>query len=159
VRAEDAGSGLAGRSRLVRFVLDRARRLEAPGALPAPRYFAGLYAEPESWSIVADAFAGFGRLSRERELPILVLIFPYLDDLERYQYAPLHRQVAGAARANGLEVLDLYPAFRPHGAAALRLSRSDTHPNRRAHGIAAERLQAWIRSRDAREPAGTADGS
>ncbi len=135
------------RSRLASFVADRvaAPAPESPGQTP-PRYFARLYDEPESWGIVEQGFAGFARVSDESGVPVVVVIFPYLDDLRQYQYADLHARVAREAASRGLRVLDLLDVFLGRDASQLRISRADTHPNERGHALAAERIRAYLRT-------------
>jgi lysophospholipase L1-like esterase len=131
-------------SKLISLLIDRLNTTRMPGALRPARFFVALYRQPQSWSIVADGFAGFGAIAQESKLPFAVVIFPYLDDLEPYAYRAIHAKVAREARANGLDVIDLLESFTGHDVERLRLSRRDVHPSHRGHALAAQRIRTYV---------------
>lgn len=101
------------------------------------------------WRSVVESFASMAEAAGERSVPVLVAIFPMTEakPWADYPYRDLHAQVAEAARAAGLEALDLLPAFEPVPGEALRVGPRDRHPNERAHALAAEAIRRWIAER------------
>ncbi len=97
------------------------------------------------WQSVVDAFDEVARLTQERGVPALILIFPELSNRpwEDYPYPDLHRQVADAARRAGLQVVDLYDAFSQHPPGEL-LADDDEHPNEAGHEVAANAIHEWL---------------
>jgi lysophospholipase L1-like esterase len=83
-------------------------------------------------------------LTVEHDVPVLLLVFPlYVTDAwSDYPYREIHGQIAAAARARALHVLDLYDTFA--AAAPPQELRQGTHPNPRAHRLVAEAIRAWI---------------
>ena len=83
----------------------------------------------------------------EREIPILMIIFPFIpaESWDDYQYRNLHEKVAAAGAAAGFEVLDLYDVFAASEPSSLRNSDKDPHPNGLAFGLVAEVVQAAVR--------------
>lgn len=80
--------------------------------------------------------------TRERGVPMLVVVFPYFLDLryDHYLYAPIHAKVAEVAAAAGVPIVDLWPHFAevdPNGRHWWALPW-DAHPSVRAHALAGE---------------------
>jgi lysophospholipase L1-like esterase len=97
---------------------------------------------PAEWERLRGGFATLGRIARERQLPLLVAIFP-----ESYQVrgatvdlTPQRRLLALCGEA-GLRCLDLQPAF---AAAAGELFLDAQHPNARGLAIAADAIAAAL---------------
>jgi lysophospholipase L1-like esterase len=82
-----------------------------------PRGYLPLYDEGSvGWQQVRAALRAIATWSHAHGARVLVVIFPDLEDDTvlaegRYRYAPIHAKVAEAAQADGMEVLDLLPAF------------------------------------------------
>ena len=104
-------------------------------------YFLYLHRYPPAWQTVTNSFARLGQWSRELHVPVMVAIFP---DLSRpaagYPYAVVHDQVAAAARAAGLDVLDLRPAYDAEPRELTRISAADAHPSPLGHQLAARAI-------------------
>lgn len=80
-----------------------------------------------------------------RQIPLVVMIFPILHDLDDgHPFLDLYAKVAASAEANGTQVLDLFPGFRGRSARSLWVHPTDQHPNEWAHRIAAEQLTAFL---------------
>jgi hypothetical protein len=119
-------------------------------------YLRYLHACEESWSTVERAFDKIAALAEREDFEVLLVIFPMLDDpWSEYPRADIHARVAEAARARGLEVLDLLEVYSAHDPLDLRVSEENRHPNRLAHALAAEA----IRARLAAEPFSIAGGA
>ncbi len=95
------------------------------------------------WRSVVEAFDAIARMTRRRDVRVVVAIFPLIPRREwrGYPYADLHRQVAGAARAKGFEVVDLLEVLSRHDPRDLRLTKEDDHPSRLGHRLVAEALR------------------
>ena len=110
-------------------------------------YYRYLHAEGhENWNSVVSALADIRRLTEERQIPVLVLIFPERPEKRwgSYLYADLHRQVAEIARDNDFAVIDLLDRFAKHPPRKMRVRVSDSHPSTWGHAVAAEAIYEWI---------------
>lgn len=137
-------------SQLLRL-LHRARRSRAVQRLGGGDYLRYLHAAPESWGSVVDAFARIGAAAANVGAEGLVAIFPTLpapgESWSGYPHAGLHRQVADAARAAGLDALDLLPVLERGDPGSLRVSPADGHPNAVAQAWAAHAIAQHLRAR------------
>ena len=134
------------RSHLLRLVAQAANR-RAVARLGGGDYYRYVHSEPRKWSSVLDGFRDLARLARDDAtgptgIPVIVLIFPEsrFADWQSYRYRDLHRQVSDAARAAGLQVIDLLGAFSAYPPKRMRIAPSDPHPSPLAHAIAAQAI-------------------
>jgi len=98
--------------------------------------------------LVTEAFRKLADLVGERKVPVLVVVFPYLeeDDSGGYPYQETHDQVAALSKRHGFDLLDLLEPFRRAGLATLRSRTGDIiHPDAQGHRIAAEAIFAHLR--------------
>jgi lysophospholipase L1-like esterase len=116
-------------------------------------YYIALHApEQPRWKAVEAAFCQMHTDASERGVPVLLVIFPYVPPRtwSTYPYADLHLQVSAAARAAGLDVLDLLPAFQKEEPLRLRVTPQDAHLSPFGHEVAAraifEKLRGAARS-------------
>ena len=111
-------------------------------------YFTRVHTDPRSWARVVQAFAELGASANERQLPVVVAIFPILHRLDDYPWASVHALIAAEAERNGFIVLDLLPSFRRHRAHELQVASADhVHPNTLGHRLAAEALRDLLAER------------
>lgn len=109
-------------------------------------YYSAMHCDADKWSGVVRAFEGLAALSREREFPVLLAVFPVLDNdaassFEHYRWRALHGQVVDEASRNGFLTLDLLTVYADRRPADLKVSPTDwLHPNAVGHGIAAAAL-------------------
>jgi hypothetical protein len=101
--------------------------------------------EPDypGWLECQKAMQRLGVLCRQRDVPLVVMIFPLFGNpLDgRYPFDRLHVRAAGLARAAGATVLDLLPVYRGLRWEILVVNGPrDEHPNEIAHRIAARTL-------------------
>lgn len=86
---------------------------------------------------VVEGFARIAITAAKAGIPVVVAVFPVLDDLQNYAYVDLHRGVAGAAREAGFDVVDTLPAFRKLASLTNEhLAVDDNHPNARGQRAA-----------------------
>jgi lysophospholipase L1-like esterase len=110
-------------------------------------YTQSIYAaDSPTWASVVDGFARIAELSRPRDIPVLVVIFPRLNELGEppYPLRAIHAQVSQAARAAGLLVLDLERAYARLPVESLRNPRDAMHPSVLGHRLAAEAIRARV---------------
>ncbi len=93
----------------------------------------------KSWGSVESGFERISVLARERDIPVMLLIFPFLidgwrsDDVDR-----IHEQVKSAGEDSGFSVIDLLKEFERQPAVSLRIAPRDIyHPNETGQAIAA----------------------
>ncbi|MDD9967193.1 MAG: SGNH/GDSL hydrolase family protein [Myxococcales bacterium] len=112
-------------------------------------YIRYLHRHAHKWRSVEQALGRIAALAGARRVPAALVIFPHslVMRWDAYPYGPEHAQVARAARAAGLPVLDLLTAFQRAGRPLrLRVGRTDDHPNQRAHALAARHIETWLRN-------------
>jgi lysophospholipase L1-like esterase len=127
----------------------------AGGRGDAAAYLRGLHTDPTSWRRVEESLDAFAALARQARSPALVAIFPCFGTYgESDSLADVHAQVAAAARARGLTVVDLLPVY---AAARARLARpleiDFLHPNPLGHRVAAHAVLAGLCKARALPPA------
>lgn len=88
--------------------------------------------------------------SAQSPVPVIVTIFPTSDiESTDYQLLDVHAHVAAEAKANGMYVLDLAPAFLQSRQVLEEKTFVDfLHPNSVGHKIAAESIAQWLMQSD-----------
>lgn len=106
--------------------------------------------DAEGWEQLTRAMHEIGTSSRERGVPVILVLFPDLAPgqwtTESYPYRNIHSKVGSAARDAGLQVLDLVPYFASEAADWKQwwATPYDSHPGVRAHAKAAEAVAGHI---------------
>ena len=101
-------------------------------------YYEGLYRDPASLQRVIDAFDALAEVSQRESLPVLVVLFPLLIDLDRYTLVDVHQKLRAELESRSLGVLDLTEVYTdqfvedPAG-----LAMDPLHPTVRGHRVAA----------------------
>jgi len=109
------------------------------------RTFLKLYdKESETWKNFQKSFNGICKLTREKDIPLLVVIFPYFYQLNKnYPFLKAHSMVKSLCEENGIKVLDLFDFYKGISDKSLWVKASlpvNTHPNAKAHQIAASAI-------------------
>ena len=109
-------------------------------------FYIYLHRDPESWGMVTVAFSELSAWSKERGVPMVLVIFPVLlgKDWPEYKYKSLHEQVAEAGRSAGFFVLDLLPVFAGYPRERLVSKVDDFHPSGFAHDLCARELSGPV---------------
>jgi len=82
------------------------------------------------------------------EMNLLVVVYPMMVSLnDRYPWVRFHEVIADLCRENGIEILDLFAAFKGRDARSLWAHVSDQHPNPEGHAIAAGAIIEWLEKR------------
>ena len=93
------------------------------------------------WEQAQAALREARALTAERGVRLVLVIFPVLWRLSGdYPFADVHRAVAAFAAANGIDSLDLLPAFAGHDGPELWVHPTNQHPNEVGHAIAGEAI-------------------
>jgi hypothetical protein len=96
------------------------------------------------WQECAQALDEFGRLGRDADLPVVIVLFPH-PGKQRDVTGVAHRMVAEHAREAGLHVIDLANAFLGVAPSERVVSETDHHPSARVHRIAAAEIAKSLR--------------
>jgi len=121
-------------------------------ALPDPQYrVQGLkYAfsdEYIGWQKNKEAFGLLSVWSKEQNIPIVYLIFPKLELLDKdYPYLFFHEKVKHALLGEPY-ILDTYPVFRGKKAEELWVNPLDGHPNKEANALMVKAVADFLEER------------
>lgn len=104
------------------------------------------------WKEVQENVAKIARITHARKIPCVFVIHPIFentDSFSNYSLASLHIQLAAAAKAQGLFVIDLLAAYQMYtpGQVAQRYNNGldPWHPNALGHKIAGEYIAQQIK--------------
>jgi lysophospholipase L1-like esterase len=95
------------------------------------------------WQQVERDFDEIGRLCREHEVPVVLVIHPVFDrerPFEQYALVDLHAALKDLAVRSDLVPLDVLPAYRPFPPERLSFKDDPWHPNALGHRLAADYL-------------------
>ncbi len=131
----------------------RARPLLDPGwraAMSGARedYFRSIHAEGEPTARLRAGFDQLAAIAHERELPLLVAIFPLFGAKGGFRpeaLADVHAQVAALASERGFSTLDLLPVYGARREP--RYWHDFMHPDALGHRVAAEAIRDWMCAR------------
>ena len=141
------------------FVVDSVRRgaralFGAPSELPyvpanvfeTPEFWEQHYApDSESWQSVCHGFDRIATWSETNAVPVLVAVVPLVipQDPTGATSQAFREQAATAARARGLQCIDLQGAFTERSREPLQMTPGDVyHPNATGHAVIARSLMA-----------------
>jgi len=157
----DRGAGWARRSRLYTLIRYAWESRTAAGArrdstLPQgpmdlwagdhADYFVALHEGAASWGRVEAALTDLAEISRERRIPVYVVIFPIFKDLDAYPLAAVHDKVRAAAEGGGLTVVDLLGEYESAERAGESIVRDLAHPSEKGHAIASAAMLRLLRA-------------
>lgn len=130
---------LVDRSHLANFVYWRVFRI-THGALGARRWARQreAYRDREIWGAHQRELDAAVAFARERDLPMVAVVFPMLVDVEGSRVAT-HR-VAGFFRRRGVPVVEVEEVVGGDPPSAWTVNARDAHPNARLHAEVAARL-------------------
>ncbi len=142
--------GPAGASAIL-YLLERTYNTALRGTDAAGVYAPLYQPESEGWRQFTAALADAADSATGRKVPIVFVLWPaYVPGTwtaETYPLRSQYAQVAQAARAAGLHVLDLTPVVAATGGDWRRWWALpwDSHPNAEAHGNAADAIARFVR--------------
>ncbi len=99
----------------------------------------------QKWNVCRDALLKIVQICRDRNIPVMVVIFPFFHELNGdYPFQSIHDRVNEFCREHGVPVLDLRESYREFSGPELWVHPTDQHPNEIAHKIAAEAMAQFI---------------
>jgi len=102
------------------------------------------YTRPDSqhWARFVPIYQELLETCRDNDLPVLVVIFPYLVAWDaEHPFAPVYQRMAEIAERGGATALDLLPRLLVHDIWRLRAGVSRWLPSERAHRIVAGEIE------------------
>jgi hypothetical protein len=105
-------------------------------------YYNSLYNDSDpDWNSVKKSLGLFAEYSREKNIPVAVVIFPLLHNLDKvYPFESVHEKILGELEKDGMNHIDLKDKLRGYKDSKLWVHPTDQHPNEKVHAIAAEAL-------------------
>ena len=97
-----------------------------------------------SWAIQSELLAKFVAHCRANRIRLLVVTFPFLHNLENYEFAEAHFQLNefwGNHQIPHLDLLDLYQQQKDK---EMVINSYDAHPNEQAHTYAAQWIEKFL---------------
>ncbi len=102
--------------------------------------------DDRKWEQSRRALDAIRRISHERGIPLLVVIFPFFHNLDgEYPFQVVHDVVREYCESVEIPVLDLRDSYRDHQGPELWVHPTDQHPNEIAHDIAARAIAEYLR--------------
>ncbi len=103
------------------------------------------------WRACRQALADLKRWSELRKTPLLLVLIPRFESLEKIQGYPwsfIHQKVASEAERLGIDTLDLLPEFAGSDASQLIIVPTDSfHPNSEGHRRIASSIEQALEKR------------
>ncbi len=110
---------------------------------------AGFAQDSGKWQQCRSALANIWWECKQRNVGMLVAIFPFFVDLDGdYPFQEIHDRVRLFCEETGIDVIDLRNAYRDYNGPELWVHPTDQHPNEKAHEIAAEAIAEYLRRPD-----------
>jgi lysophospholipase L1-like esterase len=105
-------------------------------------YYFSLYEDTfQGWQACQKALIEIQKISRTHQIPLLVVLFPALINLEKnYPFEALHRKITNFLVAKNMAAMDLLPVYSGRQSISLWANRHNRHPNRQGHAIAADAI-------------------
>jgi lysophospholipase L1-like esterase len=138
------------RSYLVQFVYSREKQLRSEwrkGTFKGASEVRDLAPATAGYARVESALLRMRDMAAGRGVALLVTVWPMIERLDAYPFAPQHDLVAKTCARMDIPLLDLLSAFRGHDASSLWVAPSDHHPNADAQRLAADAVYEGLRAR------------
>jgi lysophospholipase L1-like esterase len=143
--------GPLGRSALLHTIEGTLTGLRHGDRAAQAETWAALYHERGAeWNALVDALSEMGRAAADRDVPIVLVLFPdFIPGMQEGVDPPfqsIHDQVTRAASAAGFSILDLTPHYLREGGDLRRwwATAYDAHPNEAANRFAAQKLADYL---------------
>ncbi|MFH1752954.1 MAG: SGNH/GDSL hydrolase family protein [Candidatus Omnitrophota bacterium] len=75
-----------------------------------------------------------------------IVLFPLLHDFKKYYFIDINEKMKSFCENEGIEILDLLPAFSQYSAEDLWVNPADHHPNEIANKIASEEIYRFMKA-------------
>lgn len=110
-------------------------------------YHTAAFENPDSWKLFTGAFQQMQRLTSERGVPLLAVIFPMMSHSfdDKYPFHAVHQKIGAALAEQKISYVDLFEDFRGKDPVRLQVEPGqDAHPNEIAHRVAADRIYTTL---------------
>lgn len=110
-------------------------------------YHTAAFDDPKSWSMFSGAFNQMERLTSNRSIPLLTVLFPMMSHPfdENYPFHRIHKKIGDEMATQGIPFVDLFPDFKGRDPMGLQVQPGkDAHPNEIAHRLAADRIYTTL---------------
>ena len=109
-------------------------------------YFTLAHQDESLWGSVTSSYSILANLTQERDIPVVVVIFPLFVPDQDYRWEWIHEMVELEAREQGFQVLDLLDPLQKAGIENVAIHRKDPlHPNANGNKIAAAEIEIFLR--------------
>ncbi len=112
-------------------------------------YFNDLFEGPRSWNPFSQAMASISKMSRDKGVPIVAVVFPLfgIPMNEKYPFYGIHTKVDQLLTTLNVRHTDISSIYRDIPLERLQVIPGvDRHPNEIAHRMAAEKIYLWLES-------------
>lgn len=93
------------------------------------------------WDRVTEGLSAIASAAAENKTPVVLVIFPLLDQLEDYPCIEIHNRVRAAAQQRSFHVIDLLEPFQKAAAVnSATIRKDELHPTPAGHAIVAEAM-------------------
>ena len=111
-------------------------------------YYHRLYAMREKREYLELWFRKIGEYQQETGIPVLVPIFPFIYDYDKYKWQDLNELIIHLCDANGLAYVPLLTSYKEYPWNELRVQRGDfSHPSVKGNTIAAKAILEAMQER------------
>ena len=111
-------------------------------------YFQSLYQQNKYWGRTLKDMDRLQTITTKAEIPVVLVIFPLLRDLESYQLGNIHSQVAAMGQKRGMYTFDLlnaYSAYEKKG--KWKLGVDSLHPTAYGHQYTAVAIINYLQKK------------
>ncbi|MFL2770108.1 MAG: SGNH/GDSL hydrolase family protein [Rhodospirillaceae bacterium] len=107
-------------------------------------YYRDLYADDsQAMQEMQAAIARLANFSREKDVPLVIVIYPELRELNPYPFPEVVEKLHQIAQAHGIQSVSLLPAVELEKPSSLWVTPPDPHPN----AFAAELMSSYLTPR------------
>ena len=103
-------------------------------------YLASLPSSEKNREYNEQAFSEIALIAKEKDIPVVVMIIPIINDFEDYKFLGHHKFIHEIGSKYEFIVIDLLDYYEEHDASDLYVNSDDSHINELGHEIASEKL-------------------
>ncbi len=127
------------------FMYNQSVKFYYAGKYDFQKVLQGMYDDSAAWENLTTQFSKAKRYAKQNNAQLVFVIFPVMADLDKnYSLANYHNKITTYLSQNGIESLDLYPAFKGYNTKKLTVNPFDQHPNEFANRIAAREISSKL---------------